>query len=91
MQLTIYKYPLVITDEQEIELHLMSWMHVGLDPNGCPCVWALVDLSRPIQPDTYTIFIHGTGHPLPDDTAGRDHLGSFVDGSFVWHVFARKS
>jgi hypothetical protein len=31
------------------------------------------------------VHISGTGHPIPD--GDNRHGGSFVDGSFVWHVW----
>lgn len=29
----------------------------------------------------------GTGHMFPDD--GRFHLGTLIDGDFVWHYYAK--
>jgi len=83
---TIYKYPIQITDRQIIELPNHSKIvHVGLDPEGNPCLWAEVDT------DEYgflelILFVVGTGRPTPPATT---HLGSFVQGSFVWHVYRR--
>lgn len=85
--ITVYKYPIQITDKQYLTLpngyHIV---HVGLDPTGAPCIWALVDTERSLIQET--VYVVGTGHLLPF-RADR-HLGSFVDGSFVWHVFLDK-
>ena len=58
-------------------------IHVGLDPRGMPCVWALVDTNYSLTPTT--IYVVGTGNPAPNDVSR--HLGSFVQTPFVWHVF----
>lgn len=87
---TIYKFPFEITDMQEIEMPMAAQIiHVGLDPSGAPCLWAEVD---PYEAPTIlrTIAVIGTGNPL--DFGGRDHtsarhLGSFVQGHFVWHIY----
>lgn len=81
---TIYKYLLSIEDNQVIHMPRFSTpRHVGLDPKGNPCIWAEVDTLEPIQPHRF--FIVGTGHPIPD--AAITYLGSFVQNSFVWHVY----
>lgn len=79
----IYKYPFEIKDKIEIEMPACSMVvHVGLDPQGQPCVWANV------EPEAQTIkqifYVRGTGHDLGDASG---HLGSFVQGDFVWHLF----
>lgn len=80
---TVYKYIIKITDEQVISLPLVQLLHVGLDPSGFPCVWAEVETEMPSS--DVTIFVVGTGHPVPD---GAWHVGSFVQGGFVWHIYA---
>jgi thioredoxin reductase len=82
---TIYKYQLEIVDEQTLELPYDStFIHVGLDPNGLPCIWATVDTEQQGR-SVKTIFIVGTGRPIPD--AAFFYLNSFNQGQFVWHVF----
>lgn len=58
-------------------------VHAGLDPTGAPCVWAEVDTEAKTKKTTF--FLIGTGHEIPDKTT---HLGSFIDGPFVWHVYS---
>jgi hypothetical protein len=81
---TIYKYPIEITDEQEIKPpQFAKPLHVGLDPQGQPCIWLEVDTEN--DPKTMRIYVIGTGNPLPEYTAF--HAGSFVQSPFVWHVY----
>ena len=81
---TIHKFPLQIQYTQTVNVQPNAEVVlVGLDPNGIPCIWALVDPNEPLQP--YTIHIIDTDHPVPSNT---DHLGSFVSGAYVWHVFS---
>jgi hypothetical protein len=81
---TIYKYPIEITDEQEIPMPFGAEIrHVGLDPEGSPCVWAEVENTN--TPEPVRLFIVGTGRRMPDEAA--NHVGTFIQGPFVWHVF----
>lgn len=82
---TIYKYPIEITDYQTIKIPINAKIiHTGLDPHGIPCLWAMVDLTNN-QTQTITIYVVGTGNPIPNNV--RQHIGSFNQGLFVWHIF----
>lgn len=80
----IWKFPLGVTAttiEVGSDPHVV---HVGLDPEGVPCVWVEhvvgpEDDLRPVY--FYTV---GTGWNMPE---GWVHVGSFVDGNFVWHLY----
>lgn len=81
----VYKYPLKFVDGGQIvglpaQHHIV---HVGLDPEGTACVWALVDPGH--QPDAVTVYVVGTGQRLPPHAG--THIGSFADSPFIWHVF----
>lgn len=81
---TIYKYPIKITDEQEIPMPAdAEVLHVGLDPQGTPCLWAMVETDKPVEPVSVLVF--GTGGPVAFESLR--HVGSFVQISCVWHVF----
>ncbi|AHJ10769.1 hypothetical protein P106B_86 [Rhizobium phage vB_RglS_P106B] len=88
---TIYKYPLEIADYNTILIpggyEYLKIVHVGRDPYGTPCIWAEVDTAYPTMP--VTAYIVGTGHPLPNPEQLRvpQHIGSFVERVFVWHVY----
>jgi len=86
---TIYKYEFAIKDQQPIYLPPNAKIvHVGLDPNGCPCIWAIVDADDAafLRDDINfgrTVYVVGTGHALP----GGEYVGSFRMDPFMWHVF----
>ena len=84
---TIYKYPIRITDDQEVEMLTGATpCHVGLDPQGQPCVWAAVDNTAP--PEPVGVIVVGTGNPVPDVPCR--YLGSFLQGPFVWYVLIKQ-
>ena len=87
---TIYKYPIEITDSQIIELpYLHKILHVGLDPNGVPCIWSAVDLHSSAN-TVIEILVAGTGTPLGLNYGSfKKHIGSFIQDLFVWHVFTK--
>jgi len=81
---TVYKYHIQITDIQEIDMPFgAELLHAGLDPAGLPCVWAHVDNLN--TSESVKIAVTDTGSPMPEGDV--EHVGSFVDGSFVWHVW----
>jgi hypothetical protein len=83
---TVWKFPLVIADEQTIATPIGSKpIYINLDPNGIPCVWCDVD-SDNLFDGKVKILIRGTGHPSPENVT---YLGSFIQGPFVWHVYYR--
>lgn len=81
----VYKYPIPITDKQDIRMpECARIVHVGLDPQNAPCIWAEVVTERSLR--TYEVFVVGTGHPLPAGAA-TNHIGSFAQGPYMWHVY----
>lgn len=80
----IWKYRIQVTDEQRIEIPFGSVpIHAGLDPDGNPSIWYEVN---PQETTIHVrIFVVGTGDPIPYET--NIHIGSFVQGPFVWHVY----
>lgn len=80
----IYKYPLLIVDEQEVEMPMGSGIMSVQMQNGQPCLWALVDTDN--TPEKRKIFIRGTGHPA--DGMGR-YISTFQmkGGELVFHAF----
>ena len=84
---TIYKYPLDISNSQIIEVRKEAGttpkiVHVGLDPSGIPCVW--MELTPGTYTEKYEIHIIGTGERV---SGPLDHIGSFVQDRYVWHVY----
>lgn len=94
----IFKYPLPAPGcRGELRLPADSRVvHVGLDPEGNHCMWCLVNTDA--QHEVYEeVFVFGTGHTIEGLTANNAanfyHVGSYIDGLFVWHVIStiRKS
>lgn len=86
---SIYKYPLDITDEQQVRLPTRFF------PLGIHAIdhqiywWALVDRDSPIEP--VTILMFGTGNPLAAQELGA-YLGTALalgtpGRPGAWHVF----
>jgi len=75
MEATIWKFPLKIVDEQEIET---------------PELWNPLSLQvQKVAPDTQKvrrkIKCFGTGHPIPAPLT--KYLGTCQTGPFVWHYY----
>ena len=82
---TIYKYPIEIVNTQTIKIkESAEILHVGLDPQGVPCIWAKVNTS--FDDKDFKLCITGTGFLLHEGI--KQHLGTFVQHSYVWHVFS---
>jgi hypothetical protein len=92
MGLTIWKYPLTgggFVDfkqaDEEIEMPCTKRiLHVGRDPQGQMCIWAMVNPEDP--KNKYKISIRGTGHDA-SDVAHHQFIGTVFDGPYVWHIF----
>lgn len=84
--MTIWKFPLEVTDEQIVRMPAGSTILAVQVQQGTPCLWAKVDPES--EQYDRRIFIHGTGHALHPDA--NFHLGTFqlLDGRFVGHVFS---
>jgi hypothetical protein len=79
---TIYKYQFEISSVIEILMPEKSQVvHVGLQ-NSIPCIWAEVPKSNINIVRRFGIF--GTGHDIPDSC---EHIATFIDGNFVWHLY----
>lgn len=82
--MTIYKYPLTVTDEQELNIQADARILCCQMQGGHPCLWALVDPSARMT--KRKIFIVGTGNKVPERTI---YIGTvqMLSGALVWHVF----
>jgi hypothetical protein len=79
----IYKFPLRITDYQEVTMHKGARiMSVG-NQNGVLCIWAHVDPKA--EPEKRAFHVVGTGHTVPVDA--NVFIGTVIIDPFVWHVF----
>jgi hypothetical protein len=84
MTKTIYKYPLLILNEQEIEMPMGAGLMAVQMQQGQPCLWALVDTLN--TPEKRKVLIRGTGHPA--EGVGR-YISTFQmkGGELVFHAF----
>lgn len=85
---TVYKYPLVITDLQHVEMPSDARPLLLAVQNRQLCLWVECDTDAPKS--VMEVYVVGTGHDighLPDNAR---HLGSVViyAASLVWHVYA---
>lgn len=85
---TIWKFPLLITDEQVLPMPTHSDpLHVGFQGDTL-CLWVHAETDQERYPQT--IHVYGTGNPIDVD-CGSVHVGTVshvVNGRIlVWHVF----
>lgn len=83
----IYKYPL---NDFEFMAAVIRFLNVGIDPNGSPCVWALVNPDADEQEKRiWKIYRVGTGWALDSRFFdNKIYLGTLTEGAHVWHYWA---
>lgn len=82
--ITVYKYPLTISSQQEISIYSQHKILSVGEQNEILCMWAQVDTDNEIV--NLPILIFGTGHPMPDKNM--NFVGSVLTArGFVWHIF----
>lgn len=86
MRTTVWKYPLNVSVDTELDLPSPAIVvHVAQADGVTPAVWVQV---RPDAKDLIrrTFRVVGTGDDVP---AGWAHIGSCWCGPFMWHVYER--
>jgi len=87
MKTVIWKFPLKVTDIQEIETPVGSVLLSVQIQNEIPCLWVLV-FNTEAEKEIIRLRTIGTGNPISDnDFDPRDFLGTYQLNSFVGHVF----
>lgn len=81
---TIWKFPFTVAREFEIVMPQRARILTVQMQGALPCLWARVDPTTTKVIRYFRIF--GTGHKLPDSLHA-DYIGTFQDGSCVWHLF----
>lgn len=82
---TIFKYPLVLQDEQIVQMPVDARpLSVGLQ-RGSICLWMAARQIEDPREDRI-IYVVGTGIPT-DKIDNAQYVGSVQDGPFVWHIF----
>ena len=81
----IWKFPLAMTDVQELQMPEGALMLCVQVQRNVPCLWALCDETAPKRPRG--ISIYGTGHPV--SAAPKTYIGTFqiAGGDLVFHAF----
>lgn len=82
----VFKYPLKVTDEQEVVMPEGAAVLCVQIQRGIPCIWAEVDpQARKIK---RTFVTYGTGHSIPKD-GEKHYVGTYQSGNgdLVFHVF----
>ena len=79
----IFKYSLIITDKQTINLPRFADILKIDYRNGELFFWARVNPKHETYPVTF--IIAGTGHVLPK--MALNHIETVFNGPFVWHIF----
>lgn len=91
MNKTIYKYPLLVTDFQEVLMPIGAEILTIQTQDENACLWALVDPNELVV-EYRNIEIYGTGHPIYCDMGiSRKYISTFQlqGGKLVFHSFER--
>lgn len=89
MNKSIYKYELMITNTQKVELPVGAEILTVQLQFESPCLWALVEPDQ-TETETRVIEIFGTGHTITDDIGvSRKYINTFQTegGVYIFHVF----
>jgi hypothetical protein len=82
----IWKFPIngITSIKVEEDAKVLS---SGLDPQGVPCVWIMLDPAKE-KNKTIEIFLIGTGFEFYGKmNENLKFLNTFVEGEYVWHTF----
>ncbi len=85
---TIYKYPLDLTEEQQVPMPSGAEVLTVQDQGGSLVLWAKVDPSARLI--GRRIFCHGTGHTMQPKPSGFEmrYIATVQQRSgLVWHFF----
>jgi hypothetical protein len=77
----VWKFPMTGVPERIVAPGLKRPQFIA-PQYGTVCVWAEVNTALPVL--SCVVTVHGTGHAVADD---EHYVGTFMDGSFVWHYY----
>lgn len=82
---TIFKFPIQVTDDQDIEMPSGAKIICVQMQGGEPHIWAEVDSNAPKVKKKIRVF--GAGHPMTDDFL--QYIGTFqmMEGRLVFHSY----
>jgi hypothetical protein len=88
--MTIWKYPLTLTDVQDVRMPSGSEILTVQVQHASLCLWALVNQNAGRDAgEVRTIEIHGTGIIMSDEERRYIGTAQMAGGALVWHVFER--
>ena len=92
MSLRVFKYAFNVEDRFSVEMpEDATILHVDVQGEQGPCMWALVDEVKPVVSRRFAVF--GTGHRIPLEGAllyvrtFQQPPRTFQQPPFVWHLF----
>jgi hypothetical protein len=87
----IYKYPLEVTDRQELLLPKEATILTVQIQYGYPRLWVLVEPEAEVE--RWEFLTIGTGHNITSPITSFRYIGTYqLDaGQLVFHVFAKKN
>ena len=85
---TIWKYRLVVEDEQVINMPMGAVPLTVQAQNGEPCLWCEVDST--LRASAVKLLTRGTGHPLTGEEGSYIGTYQLQEGGLVFHVFSSK-
>lgn len=85
----IWKYEIKVTDIFGLDMPEGAEVLTVQVCKEQPCIWALVDNSKPKEKRVFCIY--GTGH-IVSAPQTKKYIGTFqqLDGALVWHLFELK-
>jgi len=85
----IFKYPLEIKDEQQIEMYAHAFILSVKEQNNEIVLYAKISHEEE-KKEMRTIYIFGTGHDIPN-TLNAYFLDTVMTngGRLVWHIFVK--
>ena len=83
---TIHKFLIPITDQQTVPLQPDAIIRSAQVQHDVLCLWAEIPDTR-LFPEQRTIWIFGTGHPMPEAELRFIDTVQMLDGALVWHVY----
>lgn len=89
--MTIWKYKLELTDEQDVEMPVNAQILCVQEQHGKIMLWAVVDETVEALKLKHRIVIYGTGKPV-DPKRDMTYIGTVQidnvgEGTLVWHIF----
>lgn len=86
---TIWKFGVPFSEDAKVEMPegaRIVYFAVQDRASDHAQIWAEVSGVTTTKPRHLSI--HGTGHPIPDDSV---YIASCLDGPFVWHLYERSA